>query len=180
MKSYSFVSSFTKITCVAALALGTVVARAGYNPVALTPGSYTYAIVIPSNAAPPLPNAITATAGSGTTLGDNTYYEMTFRDPAPFVGFNSGIPAHGTVFTNLNNANMSFVMPPSYVTNNDLMIVNGGYGIITNGTLTFASPVTATSLAFLTTGGNNGCTFNYYILNTDGTTNTSGSLAVPD
>src|SRR5271170_1194240 len=51
-------------------------ARADFNPVALTPGSYTFDIVVESNTVQALPYCINATSGSGVSLGDNTYYEQ--------------------------------------------------------------------------------------------------------
>src|SRR5882724_2330251 len=54
-------------------------ARADFNPVALTPGSYTFGIVVRANTVQALPFCINVTAGNGVGLGDNTYYEQGLR-----------------------------------------------------------------------------------------------------
>src|SRR5580704_9594777 len=110
-------------------------ARADFNPVALTPGSYTYGIVVPASTPAPLPYCINVTAGNGVGLGDNTYYEQGLYAAPGETGSNSGIPVHNTVFTNINNANMTFLMPPSYTVNNELMVDS----TFTSGTLTFGT-----------------------------------------
>src|SRR5258708_5832632 len=125
------------------------VARADFNPVALTPGSYTFDIVVESNTVPALPYVITSTAGNGTGLGDNTCYEQGLVARAGQTGGNSGIPIHNTTFTNINDATVQFLMPPDYSTNNDLMIDS----TFSSGTFTFNTATTATNLAILGTGG---------------------------
>ena len=128
------------------------VARADFNPVALTPSSYTLDIVVPATTTEGLPYCINVTAGNGVGLGDNTYYEQGLRARPGQVGANSGIPPHNTVFTNINNANMTFLMPPDYTVNNELMVDS----TFLNGTLTFTTPTTATNLAILCCGGTTG------------------------
>lgn len=165
-------------------------ARADFNPVELTPDSYTYDIVVESNATPYFSTdgsavnlkVVNAFIGSGTNFGDATLYEQGMHSPAGYTGYNSGIPVHGTVFTNINNPNMTFVMPSTYQANEDLMIVNNSsYGHILTGTLTFASPLSTnvTKLAILDTGGNGGCTVSCVVNRQDGSTSSVG-LPVPD
>lgn len=179
MKTHRSLKSFIAPLAVVLALPG--VARADFNPVALTPGSYTYGIVVPSNAVPPVTYCVNAFVGTGTNFGDNTFYEQGMYTPHPSdSGHNSGVPVHGTTFTDINNANKTFMMPPSYTTSNDLMIVNSGsYGTITSGTLTLATPTTATSLDILDTGGNGGCTVNYTVNHMDSSTDT-GTLTVQD
>ena len=117
------------------------VARADFNPVVLTPSSYTFDIVVPATYATPLAYAINVTAGSGSSLGDNTYYEQGLRPvDAQGLGGNSGIPPHNTIFTNINNPNETFLLPPDYTTNNEIMVDE----IFSTGTFTFNTPTTAT------------------------------------
>ena len=150
-------------------------ARADFNPVALTPSSYTLDIVVPKETTEGLPYCINVTAGNGTGLGDNTYYEQGLHSRAGQAGFNSGIPVHNTVFTNINNANMMFLMPPDYTANNTLMIDS----VFTSGTLTFTTPTTATNLAILNCGGGGTVTVGYTVTHADASTET-GTLNLLD
>lgn len=153
-----------------------------FNPVPLTQNSYTFSIVVPASAIEPEPECVGAFVGDGTTMKDNTFYEQGLY--TPIVGatyYNSGIPFHNTVFTNINNANATFLMPPSYApgSNDDLMIVSGQYGYFPSGTFTLNTPTTAKSLALLDTGGNGGCTVTWIVTCQNGNTQT-GSFSVPD
>jgi hypothetical protein len=150
-------------------------ARADFNPVALTPSSYTLDIVVPATTTEGLPYCINVTAGNGTGLGDNTYYEQGLRARPGQVGANSGIPPHNTVFTNINNANMTFLMPPDYTVNNELMVDS----VFTCGTLTFTTPTTATNLAILCCGGGGSVSIAYTVTHADTSTET-GTLSLPD
>ena len=170
-------------------------ARADFNPVALTQSSYTFNIVVASNSVAAYafegpaniptptvnsPYSINGFVGTGTnTFGDNTYYEQGLYSGFGDTGYNSGVPVHGTVFTNINNANMTFMMPPSYAANDDLMIVDGFNSTITSGTLVFTTATTAAHLAILEAGGNNGCTVNWTVTHSDNSTDT-GTFAAPD
>jgi hypothetical protein len=158
----------------AALAL-TSVARADFNPVTLTANSYTFDIVVESNTVQALPYCINVTAGNGTGLGDNTYYEQGLYARTGQPGGNSGVPKHNTVFTNILNPNMAFIMPSDYSTNNDLMIDS----TFTSGGFNFNSPTTATNLAILGCGGGGATTVGYTVTHAD-TTTESGSLSYPD
>ena len=151
-----------------------------FNPVPLTQQSYTYSIVVPAATVQPVPYCVNGFVGSGQNFNDNTLYEEGLETPIPGATYyNSGVPIHNTVFTNVNDSNMTFLMPPTYTANDDLMIVNGGFGYITSGTFTLNTPTTAPSLALLDTGGANGCTVNWTVTYQDGIQQT-GSLSVSD
>ena len=150
-------------------------AHADFNPITLTPSSYTLNIVVPANTVEGLPYCINADAGSGVGLTDSTYYEQGLHGRPGQVGANSGIPPHNTVFTNINNANMRFLMPPDYTVNNDLIIDSS----FPSGTLTFITPTTATNLALLCTSGGGGSTINYTVTHADASTET-GSISIAD
>jgi hypothetical protein len=150
-------------------------ARADFNPVALTPSSYTLDIVVPATTTEGLPYCINVTAGNGVGLGDNTYYEQGLRARPGQVGANSGIPPHNTVFTNINNAGMTFLMPPDYTVNNELMVDS----VFPSGTLTFSTPTTATNLAILCCGGGGSVTIAYTVTHADASTET-GTLNLLD
>jgi len=158
-----------------------------YSPVILTSNSYTYKMVVPASQPAALNDGasqggINALVGSGTCFTcDTTFFEQTLYQYLPGQpGYNYGAPHAGTVFTSINNSNMTFKMPPSYLADDDLMIVNSTqYGAYTSGTLTFTTPTAATNLAILCTGGNGGCTVTYTVNHSDSSTDT-GTLVVPD
>ncbi|HEY4415462.1 MAG TPA: immunoglobulin domain-containing protein, partial [Verrucomicrobiae bacterium] len=153
-------------------------AHADFNPVALTPESYTFDIVVEASSPPALPYCINVTAGNGTGLGDNTYYEQGLHDRIGTPGGNSGVPPHNTVFTSINNPKMQFLMPPDYTVNNDVMVDQNfsGFG---PGTLLFSTPTTATNLAILDCGGGGAVTVNYTVTHQDNSTET-GTLNLLD
>jgi hypothetical protein len=91
------------------------------------------------------------------------------------VGGNSGIPIHNTVFASINNANMTFLMPPDYTVNNELMVDS----TFPSGTVTFSSATTATNLAFLCCGGGGAVTINYTVTHADASVET-GTLSLLD
>ena len=150
-------------------------ARADFNPVALTPSSYTFDIVVEATTVEALPYCINVTVGNGLSLGDNTYYEQGLVARAGQVGGNSGVPVHNTTFNSINNANLAFLMPPDYTTNNDLMIDS----VFTSGTFAFNSATTATNLVILNTGGGGGVNIGYTVTHADASTE-SGTLGLLD
>ncbi|HTV61888.1 MAG TPA: LamG-like jellyroll fold domain-containing protein, partial [Verrucomicrobiae bacterium] len=180
MKIHHPLKSLIGPLAVAALALPAISQAQPFNPVPLKQSSYTFSIVVPQSAVAPVPACVNAFVGSGQTLSDNTFYEQGLYTPIPGdTYYNSGVPFHNTVFTSINDANMTFLMPPTYLTNNDLMIVNGQYGYLPTGALTFNTPTTATSLEVLDSGGNGGCTVGWTVTYQNGNTQ-SGTLSVPD
>ena len=141
-------------------------AHAGFDPVPLTPASYTHHIVLPATAIEALPYSINVTAGSGVSKGDNTYYELGLVGRPGQFGGNSGIPVHNTTFTHINNANVQFLMPPDYTQNNTLMIDT----TFTSGTITFNTATTATNLAILGFGGGGTISAHYTVTHADAST----------
>ncbi len=164
-----------KLTSIAFLCLAAGLARADFNPVPLTSNSYTYGIVVPANTVPALPYCITATTGNGAGLGDTSVYEQGFYAHPGLTGGNSGVPVHNTTFVASNNANITYLMPSTYLTNDVLMIDS----TFTSGAFTFESATTATNLAILCTGGGGSTTLNYVVTHSDNSTE-SGSISMPD
>ena len=74
------------------LAVAAQTRAANFEPVPLTPSSFTYAIVISSNAPKILPYCITATTGSGVSEGDNTLFEQGYYEPPGTTGYCQGFP----------------------------------------------------------------------------------------
>jgi Bacterial lectin/Immunoglobulin I-set domain len=157
----------------AALALQMGVARADFNPVQLTQGSYTFSIVVPSNSPAPVPYCCTASQGGGTNLSDSTWFEQGFwLTPQT----NIGVPHPGQIFTHHSNSNITYVMPLTYLTNNGLLTDSTGGG----GTLTLVTPKTCSGLSiFGSSGGGNTPTINYTVTHGDASTET-GTIGFPD
>ena len=164
-----------------ALALPGLAKGQAFNPVPLTQSSYKYSIVVPQSTIAAVPYCVNAYVGSGTTFSDTTFYERGLVTPTPPGGTftNSGVPLPGTLLTNINNANMVFVMPSSYSVNDDLMIVSGSFGFLPSGTLTLNTPTHASALSFLCAGGNNGNTVTWTVNYTSGNT-AGGTFSLPD
>lgn len=149
-----------------------------FDPIALTPSSYTVDIVVETNAALSLPAAITATQGGGPPnssgdYNDATWYEIGFRLPPYNV--TNGLPHPGATFTDLGNANVQYVMPPSYVTNNVFFLD----GLVSSASMMLNVPTTATNLSFLGSSGGGSGTVNYTVYHANGDTET-GTLTFPD
>src|SRR5258708_26607108 len=83
-----------------------------YNPVALPPGSYTFDIVVENSVPAALPYCLNATAGGGTALTDNSFFEQGLYGRFGQTNGNIGIPLHGSAFTMISNANLQVIMPP--------------------------------------------------------------------
>jgi len=176
-KFLSYLSSLGIVSAIA-VAFQPGVALAAFDPIPLTPGSYTYNVVVSSNYYPTV-NEYTCWVGSGFNHTDTTYYEQgLYSSPGQYAG-NSGVPQHNAIFSSINDSNAVFQMPASYLTNDDLIITSGSYGSNVTGTLTLDTPTTAISLDLLTAGGNGGANVTYVVHHVDGSTET-GTLAIPD
>src|SRR4051794_24833762 len=81
-------------------------ARADYNPIALTPGSFTFDIVVEKTA--PLPEIskglTTATMDQGVAGAGNTFYEIGFNVANP----TTGIPHPGVTFAASSSASHTY------------------------------------------------------------------------
>lgn len=145
-------------------------ARADFNPVPLTPNSYTFDIVVEKGAPPALPYCLTASQGTGLTLGDSTWFEQGFwRSPNQ----NFGLPHPGQVFTHQSNTNIQYIMPPTYLTNNCLLADSTLPG---GGTLTFATPATCSGLSIFGSSGGGAGSVNYTVTHADTSTETGGII----
>jgi hypothetical protein len=143
-------------------------ARADFNPVALTPSSYTFDIVVEKTAPGPLPYCLSASQGGGTNLGDSTWFEQGYwRSPNQ----NIGVPHPGQTFVHQSNGNISYIMPPDYTTNNCLL---ADTTVPTGGTLTLAVPTTCVSLSVLGSSGGGSGNVNYIVTHADTTTESGG------
>ena len=161
---------------IALLCAGASLARADFNPITLTPGSYNADVVVEKTATAPIGVACNATIDNGTNLANwlpsgDTWMEQGFFTNNP----THGLPAPGVPFVALSNSAISFAMAPSYTANNAIMID----ATMTNGTWIPVTPAAYSSLSFLSSGGNGGRMINVTAYHQDGTTST-GSFSSPD
>ncbi len=147
-------------------------AHAAFIPIPITPGSYNADVVVEKTATPALKVVTTASVDQGTPNGANTWMEAGFDPANPTYG----LPAPGTVFTAISNANYSFQMAADYTAPNGILIDT----VVTNGTLALTTPAAYTTLSFLGSGGNGGDVIGVTIRHLDGTVQAGNSFSCPD
>lgn len=145
--------------------------QAQFVPIPLTTESYTFDMVVESEAPQPFTPATTASMDGGTNNSGNTYYEFGYNIDAP----DTGIPAAGTTFFSEELPDHSFQMAASYTNNNALLIDR----TLTNATITLNSPAAYTGISFLTAAANGAVVLNYTIHFAGGQTET-GTFTAPD
>jgi hypothetical protein len=145
--------------------------RADFNPIILTPGSFSQDMVVEHNA-PQVPNGThtTASMDAGTVNTGNSWYERGYNAAAP----TTGLPTAGSTFTSAAFPSHRYTMPPSYTTNNAAMI-----DVSDSATLTLATPAAFSALSLLTSAGNGPVTIDFTVHHADGSTET-GSLDAQD
>ncbi len=151
----------SRIAILLGVALATV-AHAGYEPVPLTPASFTQDIIIEKEAPPPLANFTTATIDQGTNNYGNTFFQQGYIPTLPWIG----LPAPGTDFESPTDPNRTYRMPSSYQANNVAFIgaknIPGTSTLQTQSakaTLTVDSPVASLGLSVLYAAGGGGSPF---------------------
>ena len=142
--------------------------RAGYYPLALTPGSYNADVVVEKAATPPVAAGgfTTASMDGGTGNNGDTWSEVGLFASDPSVG----LPAAGSTITSASFPDHLFQFAPSYKANNTIMLDASSFSGLY--TWTLASPAPYAQLSFLTSGGNGGCVFQWTAHHADGTTET--------
>ena len=153
-------------------------ARADYNPIPLTPGSFNADVVVEKTAPKPLQAYSNATLDGGPNNNGDTFYEQGYASfPLAPGAVATGVPHPGVIFTAVSDVNHSFQMAPDYTTNNALLI--GNYTGYTNGTLTLTTPTAFTKLSFVGAAGNGPVNTTVVIHHADGSIETN-ALAVQD
>jgi hypothetical protein len=112
-----------------------------------------------------LPYTVTATPDGGTnTYNTTAWYEQGFvqSPPAPVALSLTGLPHPGASFTALSNANVTFKMPSSYLSNNAVLMDSS----ITSAALIPDTYASYKKLAVLTSA-NTPAVLNYLIIHTD-------------
>lgn len=137
-----------------------------YEPVNLTPESFTHDMVVEKTGPIALVQGgyTTASMDGGVNNDGNTWYEIGYNRDAP----TTGLPAAGTVWqahapTNLHQ----FQFAPSYTASNAIMLNSGAFR---TASATLTTPTAYESLSFLTSGGNGGVRFRYTITYQGGST----------
>lgn len=151
----------------------TISAQADFNPIALTPGSFTADVIVEKTAQKSLGDYTTATMDNGTNNNGTTFYEKGYAPEWPWTG----LPPAGTTFNALSDpTGHQFKMAPDYTTNNAILV--GNQLRFTNGNLTLTTPAAFTAISILSAAGG-AATLNYTIQYNGGGTQ-SGTLAVLD
>jgi len=116
----------------------------------------------------------TATMDTGKANRAFTWYEQGYNVTAPATG----VPLHGTIFTNISLPDHVYRMAPSY-TANDAVLIDADF---TNASLTLVSPASFTTLSFLLAAGNGNADPPHvtYTIHYAGGATEAGSLVVPD
>src|SRR5689334_19100222 len=137
-------------------------ARADFNPIALTAGSYTKDMVIEHTAAAsPGGAATTASMDAGTGNTGYSWYEKGYDASAPLTG----LPTAGSTFASGAFPTHHYTMAPSYTANNAALIDSSH-----SATLTPSSPAAFGALSFLSSAGNGPVTIAYTVHHADSTT----------
>ncbi|HVM48353.1 MAG TPA: LamG-like jellyroll fold domain-containing protein [Candidatus Acidoferrum sp.] len=159
------------IPAIGLLFLGASLARADFNPIPLTPGSYNQDMVVEQSAPPAPASLTTATLDSGTGNSGNTWYERGYNTS----DLASGLPPHGTTFTSTSQADHSYAMAPGYWSNDAILIASD----VSSATITLTPANPYSKLSFLSSAGHGPVVVNYTVHHADSTTE-SGSISVPD
>ncbi|HSU54312.1 MAG TPA: hypothetical protein VLT36_09655, partial [Candidatus Dormibacteraeota bacterium] len=170
-----------------AAVLAATSARADYNPVALTPGSFAFDIVVEKTSPPPLGNFVNATIDNGTNNTGNTYFEQGFVRAMPYAG----LPPAGTTLNSLVSGH-TYVMPPTYATNNAAFVgsatipgnTNSPSTLVTqvlSGAFNVISPVPGyQTISVLYGAGGNGGAVSVTVNYSDGSSDSSQTISTVD
>jgi hypothetical protein len=154
---------------------GETEAGAGFVPLEIS--GFNVDAIIESTANHPLTSleATTASLDAGVANTGYTYYSVGYNtNSAPTNAALSGIPAAGSILTNVSAPDHRYVMPPSYAGNNASLV-----DAENPGTLTLETPTAFSALSFLTAAGNGAVTIEYTVTHADASTET-GTFVSPD
>jgi hypothetical protein len=119
----------------------------------------------------PLIGVSTATMDSGSGNGGYTFYERGYYPPASVTG----LPPAGSIIMSASDADHRFVMPPSYLLNNAILLEDG----FEMANLEPANPTACSTLSLLCASGHGPTTNRCIIFHSDGSTETN-SFVAPD
>jgi hypothetical protein len=154
-------------------------ARADFDPIPLTPGSFTHDMIVERTAPPPLNTRVSATMDGGTNNNAWTWFEQGWLAGAP----TTGLPPQGSTFAAFNDPNRTFRMAANYAANNVLLVYSnqsaGATIGLPSGTLLYTTPTASSTLSVLCAGGGVVASLAYTITYQGGATE-SGTVAVND
>lgn len=137
-----------------------VISRAQFTPMPLHPDSFNADVIVEKSARTPLMPSTTASMDTGTTNTGYAWFEKGYNPTWP----TAGLPPAGALITSEVGAYHDYRMPPTYKTNNVLLIDN----VLTNGTLNFVTAAAYKKLSFLVSGGNFGGSIGFKVHYRDG------------
>lgn len=146
-------------------------AGGNYTPIAVT--GYNQDIVVEQSAGKPGPltGVTTATMDTGANNTGSTFYEIGYVPKAPATG----LPAHGSIVTNISAPDHIYQMPSSYTANDAVFLATNRPAslVVPNITTNFAA------LSFLAACGNGPATVGCTVYHLDGVTE-SNNFTIPD
>ena len=154
-----------------ALALAGI-ARADFDPIPLTPNSFTADVVVENTAAHPLQAFITASMDGGTNGTGATWFERGINSGLPSVG----LPPADSLVEAVDDANHQFRMPASYAVNNAVFLRTDQNP---TGSLVLSTPTVLTNLSIMCSAGGGAVTVDYTIHYEGGGTE-AGQFTCPD
>jgi len=120
-------------------------ARADFEPIALSPDSYNQDVVVEKNAPPPVVPVTTASMDQGASDSGFTWFERGYVTDWPVTG----LPEAGSILTSDLSPDHQYQMPWTYKTNNAVLIDAARTGSV----VTFTTPTNCAALSFLTSSG---------------------------
>lgn len=150
-------------------------ARADFDPIPLTPGSFTHDMIVEKTAPAPINTRVSATMDGGTNNNAWTWFEQGWLAGAP----DTGLPPQGTTFGATNEPGHLFRMAADYAANNVLLVYSNNNAGLPSGTLAFTTPAPYSVLSALVAGGGAVPTL-FYTIHYQGGATESGTLTVND
>jgi len=141
----------------------------GFSPLSVT--GYNEDVVVEAAAGGTLAGFTTATMDAGTNNNQNTWYEAGYVSTAPATG----LPDAGSTLTNLSAPDHRYLLPPSYVANNAVLLSSN----TPSASITFSSPAAFPALSFLTAAGHGPVTIGCSVKHANGLTE-NNSFSAPD
>lgn len=120
-------------------------AGAGFEPIQLSPESFTHDVIVEKSAPPPALPVTTASMEGGSLNSGCAWFERGYLSEWP----SAGLPSAGSVFSSETSVSHIYRMPNDYGTNNAFLIDSLEPAAV----LRFSSPSNYATLSFLTSSG---------------------------
>lgn len=155
-----------------AAALGAT-ARADFDPIPLTPESFSHDVVVEKAAPTPLNAYATATMDGGTNNNAWVWFEQGYLPSLPAAG----LPEQGTTFTAVSDVAHVFKMASDYTANNALLVYSNA---LPTAKLTFTAPGAYYQLSALVASGGGAVPNLAYTIHYQNGATEIGSIQSPD